>query len=138
MVALNFLIDALQQIFRQCRVESHGLPQVRRHIEIHDGPDSAGIIGIRYVNVDFLRLRQGLVISDQPFKMQCQGFLNIFQRLGDTLPCGKAAWDIGNSHSVIRIGVFVQYDRKFHCASPLILERVKPIGYFNPACFRML
>jgi len=57
MIALHFLIDPLQQIFRQRCVEAHRFAQIRSYIEVHYGPNSALVIGIGHVNIDILRLR---------------------------------------------------------------------------------
>ncbi|MCY1432272.1 hypothetical protein D9M71_482630 [compost metagenome] len=114
MIALHFFIDPLKQVFRQRCVEAHRLTQVRGDIEIHNGPDSAFIVRVRHMDVDFLRLRQRLVICDQSFKMKRQRLLNILQCLGNSGTGGEAAGDIGYGHAVVRIGVLVQYDRKFH------------------------
>ena len=122
MVTLHFFVDPLQQVFRQCCIEPHGLPQIRCDVKINDSPDPTCIIGIRHMDVDFLRLRKRFVISNQTFEMKRQRLLNVLQRLSDIRTGREATWHIGNGHSVVRIGVLVQYDRKFHCAPPLMLE----------------
>gem|GEM_PF-3084772 len=89
------------------------------------------------MDVDFLRLRKRFIISNQAFEMKRQRLLNVLKRLSDTCARREATWHIGNGHAVVRLGVLVQYDRKFHCASPLVFE-LKPLGCFKPACFRLL
>lgn len=57
MITLHFFVDPLQQVFRQCCIEPHGLPQIWRYIEINDSPDPTGKIRIRHMYIDFLCLR---------------------------------------------------------------------------------
>jgi len=117
----DVVIDSLQQVFRQRGVEANGFAEIRRNVELDDGPDASSEVWIAEVSVDWLALRQGLPISNGPLTVKRQGFKHIVQGLFNGVSTAKAAWGVWDDHAVIRVGVLVDHHWKFHWV--LLIEK---------------
>ncbi|MNZ93339.1 hypothetical protein D3C78_1124010 [compost metagenome] len=117
-MVLHVGIDPRQQMLRQRGVEAHCLAKVGRHIEVDQRPHATGVVRVRRVHIDLLRLWQRLAIGDQPFEMQLQRLADILQRLGHGRSRGEATGHVRHGHPVVAVLLLVNHDGIFHVALP--------------------
>ncbi len=72
------------------------------------------------MRINILDSRQRCTVGYQPLVVQGQSFLSILESFGYRGTCGEAPRYIRDNHSVVRIGILVQNDRKFHVSESFL------------------
>src|SRR5690606_12550527 len=85
-------------------------------VKVHKGPYPPSEARVASMNVNLLRRRQWVAVSDQPLEVERQRLTHIVQRLGHSFAGSEAT---RHGYTAIAAGILMKYNRKFHGGRPL-------------------
>lgn len=83
-----------------CFFDLVAFAQVRGDVDINDGPDPAGEVGVVHVVLDGRGFGDGVAVIDRDFQPATDGLFGVGQSLFDAVACGVAAGQVGYDDSI--------------------------------------
>ncbi len=90
-VAGHEIVDLFDQEVGQGDVDLMAFAQVRGHVDIDNGPDPAGEVGVVHMVFDGRGFGDGVAALDRDFQPAIDGFFGVGQGVFEGVACGVAA-----------------------------------------------